>query len=94
LFHPPEARVWRGEARTAAVFVIEHADDAEDTLRKLSGGELLAALWPMVFRRDAGALEDAAAGLAGVAGYALRTSTPEQALARVLAVAEELGVVA
>jgi hypothetical protein len=94
LFHPPEARVWRGEARTAAVFVIEHAEDAGDTLRKLSGGELLAALWPMVFRRDEGAIADAAAGLAGVAGYALRTSTPEQALARVLAVASELGVAA
>jgi hypothetical protein len=94
LFHPPEARVWRGEARTSAVFVIEHADDAGDTLRKLSGGELLAALWPMVFRRDEGAIADAAAGLAGVAGYALRTSTPEQALARVLAVASELGVAA
>lgn len=94
LFHPPEARVWRGEARTAAVFVIEHADDAGDTLRELSSGELLVALWPMVFRQDADTFGDAAQGLDGVVKYALRTSTPGQALARVLAVAEELGVVA
>jgi len=92
LFQPPEERIWRGEARAVALVVIDHAPDAADTLRPLTGGELLTALWPVVFRRDAQAVSDAAAGLAGVRGYALHTSTPAQALARMLALAAEHGV--
>lgn len=91
LFHPPAQKVWRVEARVVALLVIDHAPDAADTLTPLTGGALLSALWPVVFRRDAHAVSDAATGLAGVRGYALRTSTPAQALARVLTLAAEHG---
>ena len=92
LFHPPEPVIWRGEARTAAVVAIDHRPDADGRLVALTGGEALAALWPMVFRQDAGALELARIGLEGVRTYQLETSRSEQALERALALATELGV--
>jgi hypothetical protein len=92
LFHPPEDRVWRGDARAVAIVVVDHAPDAREALTPLTGGELLNALWPVVFRRDSRAVSEAASGLAGVRGYALLTSTAAQALARVLELAAQHGV--
>lgn len=92
LFHPPAARVWRGDARAVAVIAIGHAPDAPDTLTRLSPGAALAALWPCVFRHDAGALADAGAALAASPAYRLHTRTPAAALAHVRALAQELGV--
>jgi len=92
LFHPPEHVMWRGEAGTAAVVVIDHRPDADGALVRLSSGAALAALWPTVFQQDAGALDLATAGLDGVPTFQLHTSRPEQALERALALANELGV--
>lgn len=92
LFHPPEAMIWRQPARAVAVVAIDHAADASGELEPLTGGAALAALWPTVFRPDAAAIADAPAILDGLARYRLLTRTPQQALDRMLTLAQELGV--
>jgi hypothetical protein len=84
--------MWRGPARVAAVLAIDHAPGA-DELARLGGGAALAELWPLLFRRDRLAMEEAAELLGAAPRFRLRTSHPEQALARVLALATELDVV-
>lgn len=92
LFQPPEAAIWRGAARAAALVAIDHAPDAVSALEPLGGGAALAQLWPAVFRPDAAAVADAGPVLDGVARYRLSTATPAEAIARALALAAELGV--
>lgn len=92
LFHPPEHVIWRPEPRTAAVVAIDHHSEANGRLVALTGGAALAALWPTVFRQDAGAFDRVTAGIAGVPVYQLQTSTAEQALERALSLARDLGV--
>lgn len=92
LFHPPEERIWRGEARTACVVAIDNHPEADGVLERLTAGAALAAVWPTSFRQDPRALDLATAGLEGVPTYQLRTSRPEQALEHALALATELGV--
>ena len=92
LFHPPDQITWRGEPRTDDVVAIDHHPEADGRLVPLTGGAALAALWPTVFKQDAGALERARAGLDGVPVFQLQTSTPEQAIERALRLARELGV--
>src|SRR5690606_13403110 len=92
LLHPPAHRVWHGEARALAVVQIDHAPEAGDSLEPMTGGDALAALWPPVFRAEGAAVAGAGGAHADVAGYRLRTARPEEALARALALAAELGV--
>jgi hypothetical protein len=92
LFHPPESVMWRDSARAAAVIAIGHAPDAVLDLERLSGGAGLHALWPAVFRHEPAILDRMQAAFADVPVYRLRTSTPGDALAQVLAVAEEVGL--
>ena len=92
LLHPPEERIWRGAARAAAVVQIDHAPDAAPSLEPMSGGDALAALWPLAFRADEAAMADAARALEGVARYRMRTSRAEQAIERALSLAAEHGV--
>jgi hypothetical protein len=94
LLHPPAARIWRGEARAAAVVALAHGSDAPDTLAPLGGGAALAALWPAVFRRELHDALAATAALADVARFALHTTSPARALDHALALARELGVAA
>ena len=92
LFHPPERVIWRGDTRTAAVVAIDHHPEADGRLVPLSAGASIAALWPTVFRQDAGAFDRARAGIEGVPVFQLQTSTPVQAIERALSLARELGV--
>jgi len=92
LLSPPEAAVWRGAARAAAVVAIDHAPGAVSALEPVGGGASLALLWPVVFRPDHEAVADAGPVLDSVARYRLHTGAPEEAIERVLALAAELGV--
>lgn len=92
LLHPPEQLMWRAPARVAAVLLIDHAPDA-DELTRLGSGAALAALWPLLFRRDRDAVDQAAFALAAAPHFRMRTSRPAQALDRVLGLAAELDVV-
>lgn len=89
LFHPPEPRVWRKPARPAAVVVLSHGPDAPNTLGRISTGEALVALWPMVFR---GTPLEAANHLGELPCYRMRTTTPANAQRLARELAEELGV--
>ncbi|HLU65435.1 MAG TPA: hypothetical protein VKZ63_04140 [Kofleriaceae bacterium] len=91
LLHPPPSQVWHGPAGGAALVHIDHAPDAGDSLEPLSVGEALSLVWQVAFRQDRAAVE-AAAALAEVARYRLRTARPEQAIARARALAEVHGV--
>ncbi len=93
LFLPPESRVWRGNARAAAVVAIDHVEDASGELEPISGGVAMALLWPLVFRPDAAALITLPDVLDVMKTYRLITQRPEQALQRALALAAELDVV-
>lgn len=92
LLSPPEAAIWRGAARAAALVAIEHAPDAVSGLAPVGGGASLALLWPAVFRPDREAVADAGPVLDSVARYHLQTRAPEEAIERALALAAELGV--
>ena len=92
LFHPPPALLWHGPGRVAAVLQIDHAPEAQGRIERLSGGEALAALWPLTFRSDQGAVEQAAQALERVARFRLCTVQPEDAVARALELAGDLGV--
>jgi hypothetical protein len=91
LFHPPESAMWRHPARVRAILAIDHAPGA-DEMTPLGGGEALAELWPLLFRRDRLAMDEAAEVLGDAPRYRMRTSRPERALERVLALAAELDV--
>lgn len=91
LFHPPERAMWRRPARLRALLAIDHAPGA-DEMTRLGGGAALSELWPVLFRRDRAAMAEAAGALGDAPRYRLRTSHPDQALARVLALAAELDV--
>jgi len=94
IFHPPQAMVWRAEARAAAVVCLDHGPDANDRLERLSSGETIAHLWPAVLRRRLSEALGAATVLGAIPCYSLRTTRPERALERVLSLAKELGVAA
>ena len=92
LLAPPESAIWRGAARAEAVVAIDHAPGAVSRLEPLGGGAALALLWPAVFRPDQAAVAEAGPVLGSVARYHLQTASPEDAIARALALAAELGV--
>ncbi len=92
MFHPPEPRIWRGEARAIGVVAITHAADAANALVELTSGESLNALWPAMFRHEPEMLGRIPSAFAGVPTWGLHTSTPQDAIEAIVGLVESRGV--
>jgi hypothetical protein len=92
MFHPPEHLMWRRDSRAACVIAIEHAAESPNEMVRIRDGEALVSLWPAIFRHTPEILTRMPAAFEGIPKFRLHTSTAENALRHVLALAKERGV--